>query len=93
MSKGTTYDVVYSETDTNTNSRYKLICDESIGNIISSNLNLKLYRILRWVIRSGPALASNFKHLPIPNEILTDEELYDILSLSPEEIEYVEQYQ
>jgi hypothetical protein len=93
MSKGNGYDIVYSETDNTSVSRYKLICDENIGNIIANNLNLKLYRILRWVIRSGPALASNFKNLPIPNQIVTDKELYNILSLSPEEIQYVEQYQ
>jgi len=92
MSKGNGYDIVFSETDDMSVSRYKLICDEPYGSIIANNLNLKLYRILRWVIRSGPALASNFKFVPIPNKIVTNDELYEILSLSPEEIQYVEQY-
>lgn len=92
MSKGSGYDVTHLETDEMSVSRYKLICDELYGWPIANNLNLKLYRILRWVIRSGPALAGNFKNIPIPNQIVTDQELYDILSLSSEEIEYVEQY-
>jgi hypothetical protein len=93
MSKGNGYDVTYSQIDDMNVSRYKLVCDENYGINIANNLNLKLYRILRWVIRSGPALASNFKHLPIPSDNITNERLYEILSLTPEEIQYVEEYQ
>lgn len=92
MSKGNGYDIIYQHIDDYCVSRYKLVCDENLGINISSNLNLKLYRILRWVIRSGPALAGNFKQLPIPNTVLTDSELYQQLNLTQEEIDYVENY-
>jgi hypothetical protein len=92
MSKGIGYDITYEEIDGMIVSRYKLVCNEDHGIIIANNLNLKLYKILRWVIRSGPALAGNFKKLPIPSILITDNDLYEILSLTPEEIQYVEEY-
>jgi hypothetical protein len=92
MSKGSEYDVTFSPIDQLSVSRYKLCCDEDKGAIISSNLNLKIYKILRWVIRSGPALASNFKLLPIPNTYKTDIDIYQFLNLSQDEIDYVENY-
>jgi len=92
MSKGNSYDITYDHTDEYLVSRYKLLCDENFGQNIANNLNLKLYRLLRWVIRSGPALAGNFKQLPIPTDVLSDNELYERLNLTQEEIEYVENY-
>lgn len=92
MSKGSDYDITFSSIDQLSVSRYKLSCDEEEGNIIAGNLNLKIYKILRWVIRSGPALASNFKLLPIPNISITDADMYQLLNLTQDEIDYVENY-
>jgi len=92
MSKGSGYDITYDQIDEYKVSRYKLICDENLGQNIAHNLNLKIYRLLRWVIRSGPALAGNFKQLPIPVDNLSDNELYEILNLTQDEIDYVENF-
>ena len=91
MSKGVSYIVQFQETDSYAVSRYKLsnLPQEQLE-AIGQNLNLKIYKLLRWVIRSGPALASNFKSIPIPNFPVSDQELYNILNLSSEEINYVE---
>jgi hypothetical protein len=45
---------------------------------------------LRWVVRSGPALASNFKTIPIPTTILNDVEMYSLINLTEEEITHIE---
>ena len=90
MSKGVGYDITYDNIDECNVSRYKLLCDENLGINIAHNLNLKLYRIIRWVIRSGPALAGNFKQLPVPSVLFSDNELYEKLNLTQEEIEYIE---
>lgn len=92
MSKGIGYDITFNEIDNLSVSRYKLSCSDVLGQNIAHNLNLKLYRVLRWVIRSGPALASNFKSLPIPTNMLNDYELYNNLNLTQEEIDHVENF-
>jgi hypothetical protein len=72
-------------------SRYKLSeISPKIGNAISNNLNLKLYKSLKWVLRSGAALAGNFKQLPIPSISMTDKEIYEYFNLTQEEINYIE---
>jgi type I restriction-modification system DNA methylase subunit len=89
MAKSANYLIKY-EDDSFDGSRYKLKCDTVDGEAIASNLNLKLYRNLRWVLRSGPALAGNFKQLPIPASKMTDDEMYKHFNLSQEEIDYIE---
>jgi hypothetical protein len=84
MAKAASYNVEYHLNDSFNIGRYKFNTDEALGNIISHNLNNKSYQILRWVLRSGPALASNFKLLPIPNTKMTDSEIFDVLDLSNE---------
>lgn len=84
MAKAASYIVKYHINDTFDIGRYKLNVNEELGDIISHNLNNKSYQILRWVLRSGPALASNFKLLPIPNIKMNDLEIFDKLNLSDE---------
>jgi hypothetical protein len=89
MAKSANYVIKY-EDDSFDGSRYKLKCNASDGKAIASNLNLKLYRNLRWVLRSGPALAGNFKQLPIPTTKMTDADLYKHFNLTQAEIDYIE---
>ena len=70
--------------------RFKLKTDKDIGEKIANNLNLKVYKQLRWDMRSGAAIANNFYKLPIPSKQLTDSELYAELGLTEEEIAYAE---
>jgi len=90
MAKSENYIVSHHQLDNFEISRYKVNVDESIGNILSNNLNLKLYKRLRWVLRSGAALAGNFKLLPIPNIEFDNQQLYDFLKLNNDEINYIE---
>jgi len=90
MAKSANYVIKY-DVDTFDGSRYKLKCNSSDGKAIASNLNLKLYRNLRWVLRSGPALAGNFKQLPIPTTKMTDAKLYAHFNLTQDEIDYIEE--
>jgi hypothetical protein len=92
MAKSMLYDIEYQNVDKFEISRYKLKIDKTSGENISNNLNKKIYRILRWVLRSGPALAGNFKLLPIPIDEITDDELYKQLNLSEDCVTYIESY-
>jgi hypothetical protein len=91
MSKGVSYNIQYNETDNLSISRYKL---SGLNNddlmAVAHNLNLKLYKFLRWVVRSGPALAGNFKSIPIPTTVLNDVELYTLFNLTDGEIAHIE---
>ena len=82
MAKAASYEVEFHKVDDFEIGRYKVNVDETLGKIISKNLNTKTYQILRWVLRSGPALAGNFKLLPIPNTLMNDDELLDYLDMS-----------
>lgn len=90
MAKSTTFDVEYNQLDNYNIGRYKLVIDESIGENVARNLNSKLYKKILWVLRSGAALAGNFKQLPIPIEKLSDSKLYKYFNLTQEEIDYIE---
>tara|TARA_B110000967_G_C18877743_1_gene559350 strand:+ start:556 stop:1791 length:1236 start_codon:yes stop_codon:yes gene_type:complete len=90
MAKSTTFDVEYNQVDNYNIGRYKLDIDKSIGENIAHNLNSKLYKKLLWFLRSGPALAGNFKLVPIPIEKLTDSEIYKYFNLTQEEINHIE---
>ena len=90
MAKSENYIVSHHQLDNFEISRYKVNVDESIGNILSNNLNLKLYKRLRWVLRSGAALAGNFKLLPIPNIEFNNQQLYNFLKLNNDEINHIE---
>ena len=90
MAKSPSYRVTFSDADELNLERYYLSCDEDLGNSLAHNLNSKLYCKIRWWIRSGVAIAGNFKQLPIPSHSMTDDELYTYFDLTQEEIEYVE---
>jgi 16S rRNA G966 N2-methylase RsmD len=92
MAKAATYEVQFHEVDDFEIGRYKVYLDEELGKIISHNLNTKTYQILRWVLRSGPALASNFKLLPIPSTLMNDDELLDYLGMSDEAKKFIKLY-
>ena len=92
MAKAATYEVQFHEVDDFEIGRYKVDLDEELGKIISHNLNTKTYQILRWVLRSGPALASNFKLLPIPITLMNDDELLDYLGMSDEAKKFIKSY-
>jgi len=91
MAKTPRFFIEYKKDDFNCD-RYKLVTvDSELGNNIAYNLNRKLYRSFRWNLRSGPALAGNFKLLPIPITKMSDEDLYKLFNLSKEEINHVEE--
>lgn len=56
--------------------------DKDLAEAVAHNLNLKLYRHLMWVMRSGMALVSSFTKLPIPTTKMTDDELADLFGLT-----------
>ena len=88
MAKSSAYEISYGG-DVLESSRYKLKCCPIIGEAVASNLNKKLYRHFRWVLRSGPALAGNFKQLPIPTTPMDDISIYMAFGLSKDEIDYL----
>jgi hypothetical protein len=57
---------------------------------VASNMNRKLYKRLRWVLRTGMALSSTFTKLPVPRIKMTDAELYQHFALSQQEIDLIE---
>ena len=71
--------------------RYVYECDSNEGHILSNNLNLKLYQLLRWELRSGAAIASNFGLLPVPKTKMTNKKLYNYFGFTQEEINYIEE--
>jgi hypothetical protein len=91
MARGTAVDVKYSNIN-DINSCYTYIPKNDIeGEIIAHNLNLKLYKRLRWVIRSGMAITSDIRNLPIPTDKkYTDAELYKYFDLETEEIDFID---
>ena len=88
MAKSPAFNVQYGP-DTFVGSRYKLLISKEVGENIAHNLNLKVYRQLRWVLRSGAALAGNFKSLPIPTTKMTDEELFDHIGMTALERKHI----
>lgn len=92
MAKAASYDVQFHKVDDFEIGRYKVNVDETLGKIISKNLNTKTYQILRWVLRSGPALAGNFKLLPIPNTLMNDDVLLDYLGMSDDAKNFIKSY-
>jgi predicted RNA methylase len=92
MAKAISFKVQFMDSDDFEIGRYKLKISKEFGENIAHNLNTKIYRILRWVLRSGPALAGNFKLLPIPIVKINDEELFDKLNLDKPTREYIKNY-
>lgn len=90
MAKSPSYEVAFSDADEFNFERYYLSCDENLGRSLAHNLNSKLYCRIRWWIRSGVAIAGNFKQLPIPSCTMSDEELYSYFNLSAEEVSFIE---
>lgn len=92
MAKAATHEIKFHEVDDFEIGRYKVNVDEELGKIISKNLNTKTYQILRWVLRSGPALAGNFKLLPIPHNPMDDDELLEHIGMSDDAKNFIKSY-
>ena len=90
LAKGIGYIVKFEEDDCVEVERHFAQMNKEIGTSVASNLNLKLYKHYRWVIRSGAAIANNWHDIKIPTTSMTDEELYEHFNLTQEEIDYIE---
>lgn len=72
---------------------YAYSTDREKAENIVYNLNQKLYKRLTWIIRPGMVIGSNIRFLPIPSDKkYSNEELYDLYKLSPEEREYINSF-
>ena len=91
LAKGIGFVVKFQSDDCSDVERhFAQINDKKIGIAVAHNLNLKLYKHYRWVIRSGPAIANNWHDIKIPTKQMTDKELYTYFKLTQKEIKYIE---